>query len=96
MSTFSAESTMQGARIVDEHGRVVASGMTTWHHAEQVAALLNTGRRFSGRAVLLAQYNRAKRNDRNGETRVVNGKTCNSPIKGVKAPVINSSRPRGY
>jgi hypothetical protein len=96
MTTFLAEAGVNGSRIVDEYDRVVMSGITTYESASTIAGMLNSGLRFPGRRELLAQYNRAKRNDRNGAPRVANGKTCNSPIKGVKAPVINSSRPRGY
>ena len=96
MSTFMAEAGINGSRIIDEHDRVVASGITTYETASTIAGMLNSGLRFPGRRELLAQYNGAKRNDRNSEPRIFNGKTCNTPMKGVKAPVINSSKPRGY
>lgn len=96
MATFSAEvDGYQGARIFDEHGRYVTS-LPTFGQAVTVAGMLNNGGNFPGRPVLLAEYNRRKRNDRQSTVKVANGKTCNRPIRGVKQPTTESSKPRGY
>ena len=97
MPTFTPEySAYLGASIVDEFGRTAVSSLASFAEAQRIAHLLNTSPRFPGRALLLANYHRSKNNDRNNNVRTANGKTCNRPIKGVKQPVINSSKPRGY
>ena len=93
--TFTVEPGASGWRIVNQFGRTVNSGITTPSAAHEMADLLNSGSRFRGRGLVLDGVRRAQRKD-NGEARLANGKTCNRPIKGVKQPVINSAKPRGY
>ena len=96
MSTFTVQPGSSGHRIVNEHGRTVTSGITTWSAAQEMADLLNSGTKFRGRALVMDNVRRAQRKDDNNNVTTANGKTCNSPHKGVHTPVINSSKPRGY
>jgi hypothetical protein len=95
-ATFTIEPGIQGYRVLNQHGRTLTSGLPTPQAAQEYADLMNSGKHGKGwRSVVTEPMRKAQAKDR-GEVRTANGKTCNTPIKGVKTPVVHSSKPRGY